>query len=316
MDQRIFISVASFCDPVLFFTLGQACARARWPERLHFGVIDQSPASDRHPEPSDVAPGRLSCIVINPLQARGPCWARALAMSLYDGEDWFFQIDSHMDFEPGWDARLLDQARQLQQTHPDSVISSYPHPFDLEAGQPVHRPTTTKVLAHVLRRDSQFAPDHAVLNFEAHPVEQDTPLQGFHLGAGCLMAPGHFVQRFPYDPYLYFHGEEQALALRLFTHGWTIFHTPGLPVYHLYNSDPETSPARPLHWDEAWDAQRAQRWWVLEQRSRRRLDALLNNDAALGVYGLGASRTLADYAAHSGIDYGRRLIADRAYRHS
>ena len=88
----------------------------------------------------------------------------------------------------------------------------------------------------MVKPGSVFEPDHPVLGFEAHPVDRDEPVPGFHVGAGCLFAPGQFVQAFPYDPYFYFHGEEQALAARIFTHGWDIFHVPGQPVYHLYNT--------------------------------------------------------------------------------
>ena len=44
--------------------------------------------------------------------------------------------------------------------------------------------------------------------------------------------------------------EEQAYALRLYTHGWDIFHMSGLPLYHLYNNAESGAPPRPLHWDE------------------------------------------------------------------
>ena len=139
-------------------------------------------------------------------------------------------------------------------------------------------------------------------------------MRGFHLGAGCLFAPGELVTHFPYDPYLYFHGEEQSLAARLFTHGWDIFHTPGLPLAHLYRSANGNAPTRPLHWDASQDAQRTQSWWTLEQRSRARLKALLQSSQDLGVYGLGRVRTLADYADFCGIDYSARTLAARAYQ--
>jgi hypothetical protein len=164
----------------------------------------------------------------------------------------------------------------------------------------------------VVKPGTAFEPDHPVLGFEAQPLDTTRPVSGFHLGAGCLFAPGSIVQAFPYDPWFYFHGEEQALAARLFTHGWDIFHVPRLPVFHLYNTGGSGAPPRPLHWDEQQDRQRDQAWWRLEQRSRARLAALLSG-ASLGVYGLGKVRSMADYADFSGIDFVRRTIAPRAY---
>ncbi|MDB5871069.1 MAG: hypothetical protein JWQ07_511 [Ramlibacter sp.] len=311
--MRVFVSIASYCDPVLGFTLARAVTAARWPGQLHFGVVDQSPAASPRPSSADVEPAKLSYVRIEPLYARGPCWARAIAMSLYDGEDWFFQIDSHMDFAAHWDDKLIAQAQALLPGRKGVVLSAYPNAFAFEGEQAVHRPSTEKVLVHVVKSGAVFEPDHPVLGFEAHPLEQDEPVAGYHLGAGCVFAPGTFVQAFPYDPWFYFHGEEQALAARLFTHGWDIFHVPGLPVYHLYNNPESGAPPRPMHWDESHDGQRAQAWWGLEIRSRNRLAALVAGKP-MGVYGLGRERTMADYAALSGIDYEARTIAARAYR--
>jgi hypothetical protein len=309
--MRIFVSIASYCDPVLPFTLHRAVSTAAAPQRLHFGVVDQSP-----PGRARIAhPGggcRLSQVHLDVVDARGPCWARAIAMSLHDGEDWFLQLDSHMDFDTGWDARLVRQALSLGAPGRALVISSYPAAFRLVDGQPVRDTLTTGVLAQVLKPGAQFDPAHPVLPFQAHPVATQHPLPAFHLGAGCLFAPGRIAQEFPYDPWLYFHGEEQALALRLYTHGWDLFHMPALPIHHQYNEAGEAAPARPLHWDGRDDAARDVDWWTLEQRSRARLAALVGG-ADLGVYGLGSERGLAQFAAFSGIDYAARTLAAAAF---
>ena len=311
--MSLFISIAAYCDPVLAFTLARARAAAQRPQDLHFAVFDQSPEPLQPSALAMLAPSRVSYQRIDPVYARGPCWARAATMALYDGEDWFLQLDSHMDFDPGWDERLISQAQALQPGRPGVVISSYPNAFAFEQGLPVRRSVTQGVLAHVLKPGTRFEAEHPVLAFEAHPVDSDRPLPGFHLGAGCLFAPGRFALAFPYDPALYFHGEEQALAARLFTHGWDIVHMPGLPIYHLYNDGGSGAPPRPLHWDQAHEAKRSQSWWELEQRSRARLAAVLRGDP-LGAYGLSTVRTMAEYAALSGIDYAARTLAPRAYR--
>jgi len=307
--MSIFVSVASYCDPMLGFTLERAACTAKHPEALHFGVVDQSPTVAK---PTLRWPRRVSYLRIDPVDARGPCWARALAMTLYAGESWFLQVDSHMDFDPHWDVRLVEQAKALLAGRAGVVLASYPNPFTLENGQPVHKVVSDQVLAHVVKPGTGFDPGHLVLTFEARPVPVNEPLPGFHVAAGCLFAPGRFALDFPYDPRLYFHGEEQALALRLFTHGWDIFHPPRLPIYHLYNVG-EAAGKRPMHWDPAEDARRAVKWSEREKLSRQRLGDLVAG-APLGVYGLGRVRTLADYAAYSGIDYARKSLAPQAYK--
>ena len=122
--MSIFISVASYCDPVLGFTLARARAAARWPEHLHFGVVDQSLTTLPQPVAAELRPAKLSYLRIEPVYARGPCWARAIAMAFYEGEDWFFQIDSHMDFDPHWDQRLIAQASALMPQRKGVVLSA------------------------------------------------------------------------------------------------------------------------------------------------------------------------------------------------
>lgn len=305
----IFVSVAAYCDPLLGFTLRSALSQAAHPERLAFGIVEQAWPDDRL---GTVHAGGalLRWTRVHALEARGPCWARALAMALYQGEDWFLQVDSHTWFEPGWDERLLRLAEPLRERHPRHILSCYPNPFRMVSGQPRATLVTHRVLAHVVKADSDFAPDHPVLMFEGVPVDSDRPVPALHLAAGCLFAPGRIVQELPYDPGLFFHGEEQAYALRAWTHGWELLHPPGMPMYHLYTA-PGEAP-RPLHWSPGHDAARRERSAVLIERAQQRLRALLWDGADLGAYGLGRVRSLADYAGFSGIDYAARHIGPGA----
>ena len=313
MEPKIFISIASFCDDILPYTLMRAIAQARDPSRLHFGIVDQSPLTNEQPTPSSVSPARLSIVKIDPVQSKGACWARALAMNFYDGEEYFFQIDSHMDFEKDWDHALITQSQALDQITNLHVISSYPHAFYFVDGKATYTKTTENILFHVARRNSQFTPTSKSLAFDAVPLDKKVPVPGFHLGAGCLFAPGSYAQKFPYDPYFYFHGEEQALSLRLYTHGWTIYHMPALLIYHLYNNKNSSSTPRKLHWDRTFEAERQHHWSVLENRSQRRLIQLANNDKSLGVYSLGTVRSVANYAEFSGLDYANDIVLPKAY---
>lgn len=303
--MSIFVSIASYSDPLLGFTIERARANARHPDQLHFGVVEQAATATAMPQGA-------SYVRIEPEYARGPCWARSIAMSFYRGEDWFLQLDSHMDFAPDWDELLVAQA--LAQRGGDRVVvTTYPSAFVFEDGKPVPKPITTKVLACVVKPGVGFAPDHPVLVFEAQAVETDQALPGFHVGAGCLFASGRFALDLPYDPAFYFHGEEQGIALRLFTRGWDIFHPPGMPIYHLYTDRPTGTAARALHWDEAEDALRKVKWQELELRSRARLAQLVAGQP-LGAYGLGPVRSVADFAKFSGVDYENRRVAAHAYR--
>jgi hypothetical protein len=311
--DRIFVSIASYCDPLLPFTLRSAISQASRPGRLAFGIVEQHLPGQAFQTPADWACGPR-WLRLPAEQSRGACWARALAMTLYQGEAWYLQVDSHTWFEPGWDESLILAAQRCAALNPRSLLSCYPNPFRMVDGQPRAQLVSSSVLAHVVKQDQAFAPDHPVLLFECVPVHSSEPVAALHLAAGALFGPGQLVEELPYDPQLFFHGEEQAYALRAWTRGWDIFHVPRMPLYHLY-TEPGQNP-RPMHWHaehDAWrTAQRQANSVQLTQHAHRRLAALLWEGAELGAYGLGRARTLADYAAFSGIDYAARKIEPRA----
>lgn len=310
-EDSIFISIAAFCDPLLEFTIRSALTQASRPEKVFIGLVEQQVPALRLRIPEPYAQ-QLRTVQIDPLQARGPCWARAIAMSLYQGERWFLQVDSHTWFEPGWDERLIRWGHAAQALNPRCLITAYPNPFQMQGGQPVAQLVGSQVLAHVVKTGCEFTADHPVLYFEAVPVPSDKPVLGLHIAAGCLFAPGEIVNALPYDPFLYFHGEEQSLALRAWTRGWDIFHVPAVPLYHHYVGP--GGSGRPMHWSPELDAQRQQRSNVLSDAANIRLANLLWHGADLGIYGLGQERSLADYAAFSGIDYAERSIAPLSYK--
>jgi hypothetical protein len=309
--MKIFVSIASYCDPLLKFTVESAIRHARYPENLHFGVVDQSPIDQPRLKLEDGSPSKLSYIHINQHDSRGVCWARSLAMTLYANEDWYFQIDSHTYFDPNWDETFINWATKLAEGRRKVVISSYPAGFDIENGEPVCV-TYDGVLVQTISQGASFKEDDPRLPIEGKFVDTKNAISGFLIGGGCIFANGKIVYEVPYDPFFYFVGEEQSLALRLFTKGWDIFHIPHAPIYHLYNTPEAKSPKRTLHWDAAHDEARSTRWYELDGVSKNRFTNLVQGKI-MGAYGLGTYRTIEDYANYSGIDYANRTVGAQAH---
>ena len=44
---------------------------------------------------------------VEPIYSEGPCWARARIQETFNNEDFYLQIDSHMQFEKNWDTYLI-----------------------------------------------------------------------------------------------------------------------------------------------------------------------------------------------------------------
>ncbi|WP_296944970.1 GlcNAc-transferase family protein [uncultured Massilia sp.] len=305
----IFVSLASYLDPMLFFTLNDALAKAVRPDLLSFGVVDQHLHDQRAAIAALPFAQRVRYLHVHPEDTLGVSWARSAAFSLYDGEAFLLQVDSHTLFEHGWDEQLRALHGRLLARSAKPIVSTYPYRFDMVDGVPVYTPGDGRT-ALVLRPHPQarLTPDDAVLRFAARHLFTSEPVMGCHVSAGFLFARGSFVEEVPYDPYLYFHGEEQSLAVRAFTRGWDIFHPLTTPVYHLYKT--EGTPYATHHWHGAADERRAFRASYLTDRARLRLNRLLMGDGLPGAYGLGQARTMAQYRELSGIDYAAQTIAD------
>src|SRR5690606_31241175 len=65
----------------------------------------------------------------------------------------------------------------------------------------------------------RLAPDY-IDNYQ----ELTSPQPTWFLSAHFLFTYGQWIKEVPYDPELYFEGEEDTLAVRSFTHGWDLFH--------------------------------------------------------------------------------------------
>ena len=127
------------------------------------------------------------------------------------------------------------------------------------------------------------------------------------MAAGCIFTKGSFVKEIPYDPNYYFYGEELSMALRAFTRGYSFFHIPDAPLFHLY-TDTSNIP-RKLHWDPEDDQKRAIKWNELDKKSLKRLDDLFAGKVEEPM-NLGNERSLEDYALLSGIDLKNNTVLD------
>ena len=305
----IFISVASYLDPMMLFTINDAMVKADNPELLRFGLVDQNPKNQRKLIDKLYFRNQVRYVHVQPTDTLGVSWARSLAFSLYDGEGFLLQIDSHMLFEQSWDTVLRQELNRLLGVSIKPILTTYPYRFDFVSGVPTYTPSDNQT-ALVLRPHpaTPLSSSNCVLRFEGRHVAATSPVLGCHIAAGFFFCSGSFIEEVPYDPYLYFHGEEQSLALRAYTRGWDIYHPVYTPLYHLYKSENTSHEAH--HWFGQVNERRVFSSTYLTQRSQERLTQLVSHGSLPGAFGLGSLRTLHDYKVLSGIDYLNRVITE------
>ena len=304
---RIFVSVASYRDSECSPTLADMFARATHPERIFAGVLWQLiPGDDDEYKkiPESIPQGHVRDLLVHANESLGACWARSQILTrLWQGEEYIFQIDSHSRFVEGWDERLLAMHAACPSSR--AVLSTYPlgytPPDQLD---PPHIPYQ---LANRFHEQGVLLLHSRTLSYNTRPA---TPFPGAFVAAGCLFAPSQAFQEVPYDPYLYFQGEETTLAARLWTHGWDLFVPNDIFLYHDY----QNGRNRPRHWTDNRD------WSTLDRRSYARVRHLLSGETCndteaireIHLYGLGTQRTLAEYQRFAGVNFAKRTISLRA----
>src|SRR6516164_3213578 len=123
-EPAIFVAIAAYRDPDLILTIEDCLAKARHPERLRFGVCWQHGPEEELP--SWITGPQFRIADVHWRDSRGQCWARAQVMNLYNGEDWYLQLDSHHRFAHDWDTKLTTQASLTHSTKP---LLSAPAPY-------------------------------------------------------------------------------------------------------------------------------------------------------------------------------------------
>lgn len=308
--MKIFISIASFEDPLLKYTIESCYENAKYKENLVFGVFDQS--NNHLTFDSSINIRYKTC---DPAESLGVCWARSKVQTeLMEDEDLYLQVDSHTLFGKDWDAYILDQYIKAKTWVDKPIITSYPRSFiavetkesfncdkDLvfvpknEWDYPSYKAST-----YVLIADKPF---HNGLHCrQTARIIAPKQYKGFLLAAGFIFAETCWAREVPYDPKIYFIGEESTLALRTFTHGYDIVFIPSAPFWHQYHSE-NNKTQRKRHWETSTKESSNK---LLKAGEERTNNVLSGQDT--GKYGIGDKRTLKEYACFSGINYKQRTF--------
>lgn len=303
---KIFVSIASYRDPECQYTVKDLFEKALHPERITVGICWQyDNDEDRDcflvpaPYPNQVRARHFAL-----RDSQGGCWARAQAHALLEDEDYVLQIDAHMRFVQGWDDALLRTLNTCfdERAGLTGSMPGYWPPDELEIPDPTKRRMMT---VHELgkRNDPQLI-HMGSISWGIKGALTGLMPTPFIIG-NFLLLPAEAVRQVPYDPYIYFRGQEPAYAARLWTHGWNMYQSLTPFVYHFWGS---TSRAVGSEADY-------KKMNIRADLGKRRVRHLLMGDPApqealidIEKYGMGTERTLAQFWKFAGVDLEKGVI--------
>ena len=298
--DTIFVQIAAYRDPELIPTIENLLQTAKYKSRLVIGIVWQHTPDDTWDTLDKYKNKKQFRIIDIPIaDSRGVCWARSRFASIYKGEKYTLQLDSHHRFTKNWDETLITMLEKLRKNGSKKpLLTSY-----LPSYFPDNDPDGRLDYPWKMNFD-YFLPEGPIFTrpSDIPDIKNITePILARFLSAHFVFTDGAWITDVPYDPMLYFHGEEPSLAIRSFTHGYDLYHPHSVVAWHEY-----TRSGKKKHWDDAT-------WGGYDKVSFSRTRKLLGMDNEIldfdfGKYGLGTERSLHEYELYAGVKFSTRQV--------
>ena len=306
MKDKIFIQIASYRDPQMIPTIEDMLAKASHPENLVFGLCWQYDETEDITKYDNDPRFRVSKHHYSESQGLG--WARHITNTLYNGEKYTLQIDSHHRFVQGWDDICLEDYKQAKKHSKKPVITTYCTPFNPNDNESTWNPVPC------LMSQYEFSGDKLLMSMPYYIQdykERKHIIKARTISGHFYFTSGDFVKEVPYDPDIYFGGytEETTLSVRAFTNGYDFFSPYRMVMWHEY-----TRNYRPKHWDDHGKESQTKKTSgerdIFARNKTRQLFEQEDHNINMGEYGLGTKRSLRDYEVYGGFDFKKCRIQD------
>jgi hypothetical protein len=298
-NKNVYVQLASYRDPELVPTIEDMIIKAKHPENLTFGICWQYDDT----EPIDMFDNKPEFKVSKHpyTESQGLGWARHITNTLYNGEKYTLQIDSHHRFVQDWDDIILQDFNQALMVSDKPIITTYCAPFNPNDDQSTWIPTPS------LMSQYEFSGDRLLMSMPWYIQDYKTRMKVIRartLSGHFYFTYGKFIEEVPYDPDIYFGGytEETTMSVRAWTSGYDFFSPYRTVMWHEY-----TRNYRPKHWDDHGKESETKKTSgerdVYARNKTRQMFGTQDYGIDMGKYGLGTVRTLHEYEIFGGFDF-------------
>lgn len=310
--KKIFVAIASHLDLELRNTILDCINKAKHPENLVFSIClqyDEKEGTNESAIDDLVSQYNIQIKKYHYSIGQGGCWARQIAQQAYNGEHYSLQIDSHLRFIQNWDELIINDYEDLKSRGIRKPLLSYCSPSyirDDEKGVDVYFQHETELDKIDIVKIRNIVSELWV-EYGGYQNELNTGFKNVGvplLYGGFVFTQGSWVVDVEQDPEHYYTGEELALSIRSFTHGYDIFTPKQIITWHR-SGDPGLCPK---HWQVHGSSVGNQK----HAHAMKRLNSLIFG-GDLGKYGKGTTRSIREFMGFSGIDFVNLKISERNF---
>lgn len=298
----VFVQIASYHDFELAKTLIHATKQKSNKHEIHFGVFN---CYYREKEIYIPKVDNLKIIEKKAPEGIGVGKSRNIANSLYNGQDYYFQIDSHTRFKENWDDFLISEIKKYQECGiKKPLLTTYPgtYRYDDNLKEIIDWGDNINIIYF------GDTPEEFTANLipGQRAVEPKGVVTQKSVSAGSIFTTGDFGSM-DFNDKIAFWGEEIFVAAKAWTSGFDLLTPAKQQIFHLYydHIQPMQRSGRRHIWLDFPEI-----FSDMDKESRAEIQNIFST-ARIGKDGLGSVRTLEEFGEYAGLDFkNRRLVIE------
>ena len=231
--EKIFVSIASFCDTDVINTIKSLTEEAFDPDRVYIGLHLQD-NEDFYKKILSYNFKNLK-IKFTPTElTKGVHWARnKIKEELYNNEDYFLQLDSHSRVKKNWDNILINQYKSfgLEKV----VISTYPNHFDIPDDEKKYLSVPNNAPLKIVGFLNPDQLDNRVKVSNINSLNDYQMENAYWIAAGFFFTKKEWLKEIKYSDYITCKGEEDIMTFASYLNGWNLKISSEATVWHNYD---------------------------------------------------------------------------------
>lgn len=308
--DAIFVSVASYRDDVCNSTVQSLFKNAKNPERVYVGICQQNKEDEDPDCAKDFEDNpNVKIMRISHKDAKGPTYARYFCSTMWDGEEYFLQIDSHSRFVRNWDELCINMIKEIksQGLSEKPILSHYPKQIEDYKNYDSNNKKHTQLVPRICQG---FFNNRGMISFLGAEITDSKGKyhQVPYVAAGMFFGEAKFLHELPFDPELpyVFVGEEILHSIRFYTHGWDVFTPNENVVFHEYTrkDKPKIWTDNPYYSDK--DGFEKIKYIIGMTKDKTKIPEKMRVN--MKKYGLGTVRSLHDFYKFAGVNLDKQEI--------